>query len=52
MIDIAQEGLDRQPGWLPALGRERNLCLGMDVDVATPGRVAIGDPVVVVDMEH
>ncbi len=33
MVDIAQEGLAEQPGWLKALGRERDLCLGVYADV-------------------
>ena len=51
MVDIAQEGLDEQPGWLKALGRERDLCLGMYADVRVPGRVGLGDPVQVVGVE-
>ena len=34
MIDIAQDGLAPEPGWLKALGRERELCLGMYAEVA------------------
>ena len=48
MVDIAQEGLTEQPGWLKALGRERDLCLGMYADVRTPGRIDLGDVVSVV----
>lgn len=45
MVDIAQEGLAEQPGWLRALGRERDLCLGVYLAVLTPGSVAVGDRV-------
>jgi uncharacterized protein YcbX len=52
MVDIAQEGLAEQPGWLKALGRERDLCLGIYADVTTPGGVALGDHVDVVPVKH
>ena len=45
MVDIAQEGLAEQRGWLKALGRERDLCLGMYAEVRTPGRIDLGDAV-------
>ena len=45
MVDIAQEGLAEQAGWLKALGRERDLCLGIYADVARAGSVAVGDRV-------
>lgn len=48
MVDIAQEGLAEQPGWLKALGRERDLSLGMYADVAGAGSIALGDPVALV----
>ena len=48
MVDIAQEGLAEQPGWLKALGRERDLCLGIYADVAS-GRAA-SPSVIVVDV--
>ena len=38
-------GLAEQPGWLKALGRERDLCLGIYADVAAAGSVTVGDPV-------
>jgi len=50
MVDIAQEGLPEQAGWLKALGRDRDLCLGMYADVASVGSIAVGDPVDVVHM--
>lgn len=45
MVDIAQEGLPAQPGWLKALGAERHLCLGVYAEVVAPGRLAVGDAV-------
>ncbi len=45
MVDIAQEGLAEQAGWLKALGRERDLCLGMYADVTTAGSLALGERV-------
>lgn len=51
MVDIAQEGLAEQPGWLKALGRERDLSLGMYADVSAVGSIALGDPVEVVRMK-
>jgi len=49
MVDIAQEGLAEQRGWLKALGRERDLCLGMYAEVGTTGRIEVGDAV---SVEH
>jgi uncharacterized protein YcbX len=51
MVDIAQEGLAAQPGWLKALGRERDLSLGIYADVDKGGSVAVGDRVDVVRMK-
>jgi uncharacterized protein YcbX len=45
MVDIAQDDLPPQPGWLKALGRERELCLGVYASVRTPGRIGRGDEV-------
>lgn len=45
MIDIAQEGLGPEGGWLKGLGRTRDLSLGMYAEVVRPGRVTVGDPV-------
>jgi uncharacterized protein YcbX len=52
MVDIAQEGLAEQAGWLKSLGRERDLCLGIYADVAGAGNVSVGDRVDVVPMKH
>ena len=51
MVDIAQDGLPAQRGWLKALGRERDLCLGMYADVTSAGRLALGERVDVVRMK-
>ena len=48
MVDIAQDGLPPQPGWLKALGRERELCLGVYATVRTAGRIGRGDDLTVV----
>ncbi len=48
MIDIAQDSLGTQPGFLKALGRERDLCLGMYAGVRSAGRIGLGDAVDVV----
>ena len=45
MVDIAQEGLDEQPGWLRGLGRERGLCLGIYAEVTHPGLISVHDTV-------
>ncbi len=46
MIDIAQEGLGPEPGqWLKALTREREMQLGIYLDVVVPGVVRVGDVV-------
>jgi uncharacterized protein YcbX len=51
MVDIAQDGLAEQPGWLKALGRERELCLGMYADVSRSGSIGLGDAVDIVAMK-
>ena len=48
MVDIAQDGLPPQPGWLKSLGRERELCLGIYASVLTPGRIGLGDHLAIV----
>jgi len=45
MIDIAQEGLPQDGRWLKNLTAAREMCLGIYLDVAAPGRVAVGDEV-------
>ena len=45
MIDIAQEGLSREGRWLKSLTDAREMCLGIYLDVAVPGRVSVGDEV-------
>ncbi|WP_445257871.1 MOSC domain-containing protein [Nocardioides aurantiacus] len=45
MVDAAQDGLTEQPGFLTALGRERDASLGVYAEVRTPGTIRVGDPV-------
>jgi uncharacterized protein YcbX len=45
MVDIAQEGLPPEPGWLKALTATREMCLAVYLDVETPGTVRLGDDV-------
>ena len=45
MIDIAQEGLPREGGWLKALTETREMSLGVYLDVAEPGTLRVGDEV-------
>lgn len=52
MIDIAQEGLGPEGGWLKGLGRERELSLGMYAEVLRPGRICLGDAVEVLPVKH
>jgi uncharacterized protein len=45
MIDVAQEGLPREGRWLKALTDTRDMCIGIYLDVARPGQIAVGDAV-------
>ncbi len=45
MVDIAQEGLPREGGWLKALTETREMSLGIYLDVARPGSLRVGDEV-------
>jgi uncharacterized protein len=45
MIDIAQDGLPPEGGWLKALTDTRELCLGIHLDVVEPGTIQRGDEV-------
>jgi uncharacterized protein len=45
MIDIAQDGLPPEGGWLKALTDTRELCLGIHLDVVEPGTIRRGDEV-------
>lgn len=47
MVDLAQDGVQTTTPMLKALGQSREVCLAMLNDVATPGRIAVGDQVVV-----
>ena len=49
MIDIAQEGLPRGGRWLKRLTDEREMCLGIYLDVHVAGTIAVGDRVHVLD---
>lgn len=44
-IDLAQDGVPTTTKWLKALGRTRELCMGVYADVVRPGPVQLGDPV-------
>jgi uncharacterized protein YcbX len=45
MVDIAQEGLSAQRGWLTGLTATREMCLAVYLDVESPGTIAVGDEV-------
>jgi uncharacterized protein YcbX len=45
MIDIAQEGLPPESGWLKALTEAREMFLGIHLTVVEPGTVRVGDEV-------
>lgn len=51
MVDIAQEGLAPERGFLKALGRERDLCLGVYAEVHRRGGIGLGDPVDVTSVQ-
>jgi uncharacterized protein YcbX len=46
-VDLAQNGVPGTTPLLKALGRSRDVCLGVYADVVTPGRFAVGDAVAV-----
>lgn len=46
-IDLAQDGVRAAGPWLRPLGWERDTCMAVYADVVAPGRVAVGDEVVV-----
>lgn len=45
-VDLAQDGVAGTTPLLKALGRSREVCLGVYAEVVTPGRIAVGDPVI------
>lgn len=45
MIDVQQIGVPARGRWLKPLGRERDTCIAMYADVATPGVLRVGDAV-------
>ncbi len=47
MVDLAQDGLSSATPLLAALSGERDLRLGVYASVGTPGRIAVGDEIVV-----
>jgi uncharacterized protein YcbX len=44
-VDLAQDGVTETTRLLKALGRSRDVCLGVYADVVTPGRLRVGDEV-------
>jgi uncharacterized protein len=47
MVDLAQDGVATTTPMLKALGRSRDVCLAMLVDVTAPGHLQVGDVVTV-----
>lgn len=47
MIDLAQDGVAPGAPWLTSLGRERELFLAVYASVRVPGRLSVGDEVLV-----
>jgi uncharacterized protein len=47
MVNVDPATGERDPAVLRAIGRERDACLGVYGSVATPGALAVGDPVVI-----
>jgi uncharacterized protein YcbX len=47
MVALAQPDLPKDPSVLRAIVRDADQCLGLYASVATPGTVAVGDPVTV-----
>lgn len=45
MVDVAQDGLPAEPGFLSALGRSRDASAGVYAEVLAPGTIRVGDPV-------
>jgi hypothetical protein len=48
MVNIDPETDDRDPEVLRTIARERDACLGVYGSTVRPGRVAVGDPVLMV----
>ncbi len=44
-VDLAQDGVTETTPLLKALGRSRDVCLGVYADVVTPGWLSVGDEV-------
>jgi uncharacterized protein len=49
MVNIDPATTDRDPSVLRVIARERQACLGVYGQTALPGRVAVGDPVLIED---
>ena len=49
MVNVDPLTTDRDPSVLRAIARERQACLGVYGQTARPGRVAVGDPVLIAD---
>jgi len=47
MVNVDPATTERDPAILRAIGRERDACLGVYGSTVQPGRVAVGDPVLV-----
>jgi uncharacterized protein YcbX len=47
MVNVHPGGTDRDPAILRAIARERQTCLGVYGSTVSPGRVAVGDTVVI-----
>lgn len=47
MIDLAQDGATARRPWLKPLADERDMCTAVYADVTSPGRISVGDEVVV-----
>ena len=45
-VDLAQDGVTTTTPLLKALGRSREVCLGVYAEVLAPGRIAVGDAVI------
>jgi MOSC domain-containing protein len=46
MVNVDPSTSDRNAAVLKAIARERDACLGVYASTVTPGRIAVGDPVV------
>ena len=49
VVNVDPAGTERDPAVLRAIAQERESCLGVYGSTVEPGRVALGDPVVIED---